>query len=630
MAGRINWRWPARCCPERWVSVAHLASSSCDTRHSRYAVRAWEGASAAEDREKHDVTSAFGKQNTSQIIRRTIFGEHKDEILSLSPAPRVPVCFRKYRANTWTGVSAYGRASKIMKATESKPTVASPELPSDAVVIRRRHFQLRGDSLFFLIAHRPFAVLNQAEQSLWNGLEEEATVGTLQARLGASAAESLRRLLDLEVAEVVLPAPLGKRRRVMVVEPHMDDAALSVGGVMLQRRAECEFLIVTMATRSVASSYRGLDREFFDIETVSGIRKAESEMVARMLWGRHIPLGLTDATLRYHPQNWTLDWFRRHEQAVWMCLEHAGGQDELEQWTSTLAKAIADLQPDEIWTPLGVGTHVDHQLTRHACLNILRNNPHLVEQCVWRFFQDVPYARNYPAHTAALVETLTGAGAALEEERVDITAVMPEKLHLLSVYASQWKLKVIQVRVEACAKAVGGSPDRYGELWYRVTAAPTQNTGMLATSAVRETVYRVAREVTPWLRRHKSAPVIGLLLAVPMGRWKEDLQFLLDCFPGARFELHSQAKFAAQAEMFVSPRVSVRWRGNRWAWIFGDALPTIIGRRLPLVIISGREREKQARWLARLGLFSDPVVAPTMSDFILALQCAVTDNERVS
>ena len=115
-------------------------------------------------------------------------------------------------------------------------------------------------------------------------------------------------------------------------------------------------------------------------------------------------------------------------------LKHSAGRGELELWTSTLAKAIDDLQPEEIWMPLGVGMHVDHQLTRHACLNILRANPKLVEQCVCRFFQDVPYAADYPKHTAALVETLRGAGAKLEEERVDITAVMPEKLHLLSIY----------------------------------------------------------------------------------------------------------------------------------------------------------------------------------------------------
>jgi hypothetical protein len=161
-----------------------------------------------------------------------------------------------------------------------------------------------------------------------------------------------------------------------------------------------------------------------------------------------------------------------------------------------------------------------------------------------------------------------------------------------------------------------------------VAAAPTADIDLLATSAVKDSVYRVARELAPWLRRNRSAPVIGLLLTVPVGRWAADMRFMLEYFPGAHFEAHMQAKFAAEAEMFRSDRVSIHVGGNRWHWVFGDALKTVIARRLPLVIISGRKMEKKGRWLARLGLISDPVVAPTMSDFILALQNSAEDDKR--
>jgi LmbE family N-acetylglucosaminyl deacetylase len=498
------------------------------------------------------------------------------------------------------------------------------------VVVRLPQFRLQGDSLYFLISKNPFAVLTPAEQNLWNAIEKEATVGELEARLGAPADEDILRLEALNVARVLTPVPPGKRRRVMVIEPHMDDAALSVGGLMLQRRAECEFLLVTVATQSVASSYRGRDRDFFDVQTISNLRKAESAIVARLVWGRHIPLGLVEATLRYYPQKWTLDWFQRHEQAIYAYLEHAaaaGGGSELELWTATIAKAIEDLQPEEIWMPLGIGVHVDHQLTRHACLNILRTNPKIVEQRVCRFFQDVPYAADVPNHTAALVETLRGAGARLEEERVDVANVKQEKMRLLDVYWSQWKTEVIWRRVENCSKALGGPPGSFSELWYRVTAAPTKELDMIDTSSMKESIYRVARDVAPWLRRNRNARKIGILLAMPMGRWADDLKYLLDYFPNAQFEVHMQSKFAGHAEMFASPRVEVRLGGDRWRWILGDALTTILGRRLPLVIVTGRQREKPGRWLARFGLFSDPVVAPTMSDFVQALQYAAKKSE---
>jgi hypothetical protein len=129
------------------------------------------------------------------------------------------------------------------------------------------------------------------------------------------------------------------------------------------------------------------------------------------------------------------------------------------------------------------------------------------------------------------------------------------------------------------------------------------------------------------LRRNRNARKIGILLAMPMGRWADDLKYLLDYFPNAQFEVHMQSKFAGHAEMFASPRVEVRLGGDRWRWILGDALTTILGRRLPLVIVTGRQREKPGRWLARFGLFSDPVVAPTMSDFVQALQYAAKKSE---
>src|SRR5665213_2388405 len=499
-------------------------------------------------------------------------------------------------------------------------TDAGSVLPGDATVVRRPHFRLQEDSLFFLISKRPFAALSAAEVSLWNALEQEATVAELGARLGPQAVEAISRLAALEVVEVLTAAPSSKRRRVMVIEPHMDDAALSIGGVMLQRRAECEFLLVTVATQSLASSYRGRDREIFDIQTVSNLRKAESEIVARMLWGRHIPLDLREATLRYNPQNWTLDWFQRHEQAVYAYLEHGAGEGELELWTSTIAKAIEDLDPEEIWMPLGIGVHVDHQLTRHACLNVLRANPKLVEQRVVRFFQDVPYAANFPHHTAIVLQALRGAGVKLEEERLDVTDVKQEKFHLLSVYLSQWKTEIIWKRVESCSKGVGGRAESFNELWYRVVAPPTRDIDMIDTSAMKEPIYRVVQDLAPWLRRNRDARKICILLGAPVGRWADDLRYLLDLFPNAHFEVHTQTKFAGHAEMFASPRVEVRLGGDRWRWILGDVLPSILGRRQPLVIITGREREKPGRWLARFGLFSDPIVAETMSDFIQALQ----------
>jgi hypothetical protein len=64
----------------------------------------------------------------------------------------------------------------------------------------------------------------------------------------------------------------------------------------------------------------------------------------------------------------------------------------------------------------------------------------LVKGREMKFFQDVPYAAMYPSHTAYLVAVLREAGASLEEDRVDMPDAIPHKLHLLSIFASQFKM----------------------------------------------------------------------------------------------------------------------------------------------------------------------------------------------
>jgi hypothetical protein len=89
-----------------------------------------------------------------------------------------------------------------------------------------------------------------------------------------------------------------------------------------------------------------------------------------------------------------------------------------------------------------------------------------------------------------------------------------------------------------------------------------------------------------------------------------------------------QTKFAAEAGRFTSPRISVLSGGNRLRWLLGDALTTVVGGRGPLVIIPGRQMERFGWLLARFGVLSDPLVAPTMSDLVSGLQYAAKYGEE--
>jgi LmbE family N-acetylglucosaminyl deacetylase len=491
---------------------------------------------------------------------------------------------------------------------------------ADAVPARLPHFQLRGGSLFFLLSRRPHATLDEEQQAVWNAIDGVACTGDLRTRFRASVDAILRRFVELRVCVLLTARFPPNRRRIVVFEPHMDDATFSVGGTMWLRRNECEFTLVTVTGVSNSTSYQGRNQEYFDIKTISGLRQAESALVARLLGGRHLTLNVVEASLRYCRSQWTLDWYERHRQSINAFREHCAGSLELEEWTAAIAEAIGNLDPHEMWMPLGVGLHTDHQLIRQAYLNILGRNPELAQACVIKLFQDVPYAAMFPNHTASLVKTLRDAGACLEEERVNISHAMSSKLDLLSLFGSQFKLAVLRPRVETCARCAGGQTGNYGELFFRLALPPSAKIEPLSCYAERDTVYRIVQKLAPWVHRNRRAAAISILSAKAFGRWGEDMRFLLDVFPEARFEVHLPKACLAETESLVSLRIVVTPIPNRWRNWLATASRALLRGAHPLVLLPGRGREGCAKIFNLFNFHCDSIVAPTMNDFVMALR----------
>lgn len=492
-------------------------------------------------------------------------------------------------------------------------------LHDDSVLLRRPHYTLRGEALHFLISRRPSRVLAPAERELWEALEAAPTVAQLRARFGRDVDTSVQRFLDLQLCEVVPGSFPAGRRRVVVIEPHMDDAVLSVGGRMWLDRNATEFVVLAIAGRSNFTSYYYLDRDFFDEEAVSALRRQESELAARLLGARFVPLGEREAPLRYYGGRWSLEWFRRHRKPIGTFIFHASGPADREAWTTAVQHALAGLGAQEIWLPLGVGMHTDHELTRHAVFAALERDPELLRRHVVRLYQDVPYANNYREHTEAIVRDLTAAGAVLEPEIVDIREAMPAKLRLSSIFGSQFKMEVLGPGIEGSARNAGLPDGAFGELLYRVVSLPSPAARALyAGKGVGAPPERVAR----WLRRHRETSRIRVISPSGMGRWAESMQFLLETFPRARFEVHLAADYAAETEAFTSPRIDVRAvAGRRLRWMLHLAR-VAASWPAPTLVLPGSFRRRFGQALGRLFALGDPLVANTMSDAIVALERA--------
>src|SRR5262249_50043954 len=142
---------------------------------------------------------------------------------------------------------------------------------------------------------------------------------------------------------------------------------------------------------------------------------------------------------------------------------HHSSSEELHIWTDAMRKVLQHERVHEVWFPLG-GPHTDHQLTRDACLALMREDPELFEGLETRFYQDVPYAGRSPEFTPTVVQALKKAGAVLSPEVVEISSVFREKLHLVSLYGSQFKIEVIGPEVEKNARMAaedGGLAERF-------------------------------------------------------------------------------------------------------------------------------------------------------------------------
>jgi LmbE family N-acetylglucosaminyl deacetylase len=491
------------------------------------------------------------------------------------------------------------------------------EIQHSDIVLRRPHYRMIGDELFFLISRRPSARLSVAESAVWKALDRAPSIKELRERFPEDADRALRRFAELGLCEIARTNFPNGRRRVLVFEPHGDDAALSVGGTMWLQRHECEFIVVTIGSRSNFTSYYFLDRDYFNVDEVSSLRNAEGALFARILGGKHRALGETEATLRYQSGNWSLDWYRRHRFSVSAFIDHHSGAGELQKWIKAIRAAVAEERADEVWFPLG-SQHTDHQLTRDAALTLLLDEPTLFRGCEIRFYQDVPYAVRSPAFTPTILDALKRAGAVLTPESVRIDSGFAEKRKLISLYGSQFKLEAIWPDVEANARMAdghGGLAERFWRLEKRPAALE------LSSLRVDEPIVRRAMEqLTHWALKHRDAKRIRLLLLVPAGRWTEDMEYLFQVFQNAHIDAYISSAAANEVAEFVSPRINVKQviAGTK-AWTF-LAIRLLLMRPTPTLFLAGEKRLREAQLLSALWPMSDSVVLPTMDNLVTALR----------
>ena len=486
------------------------------------------------------------------------------------------------------------------------------------IPLRRPHFQLRGGDLYFLISRRPCLKLSEKEVAVWNAIDGDTTVSTLRERF-PDADACLKKLHGSESIEFAESYDTdGGRRKILVIEPHMDDAVLSVGGLMWKIRGTCEFIVASVAGRSNFTSYQKIGRDYFDVDVVTDLRRRESELVMRLLGGGHMVLDGLDAPLRYHPENWTLEWFHKNRRAISAFQNHSATDEELETSTALIGKLLRQTDAREIWIPLGVGFSADHETTRNACLLALVRAALAGLHFDVRMYQDVPYAMEFPRHTGQMLTALESAGAKIERVIHDVSGEMPAKLRLISIFASQFKMSYMRPKVEKTARLVQMTGNRSCELLIKLENLPRALDSFELYSG-KEAVLALRRRIAKWHAKNRYARRITILCPMGIGRWRENMEILLRCFPSSNFELHLTDDSYDETERFQSPRITIKpVHGLAKGWIL-RLLKVFIWPPRPLVLFTGT-RFRHAIPLMRI-IFSrsNPLPATTMNHLLLAL-----------
>lgn len=172
--------------------------------------------------------------------------------------------------------------------------------------------------------------------------------------------------------------------------------------------------------------------------------------------------------------------------------------------------------------------------------------------------------------------------------------------------------------VEAARRA---SPSGTGcsELRFRVRTLPGP-VEPLAVYSARAAVEHLRPRLERWFRRHRAARRIRLLSPVPMGRWVEDMTYLMERFPRARFEVHVSRECADETSELTSPRLDVRVaEGTGRAWL-ARLLRVARSRPCPTIVLVGEDRPLVARAARLMCVFCDPLVASRADHLVRALR----------
>ncbi|HEY0604965.1 MAG TPA: PIG-L family deacetylase [Herpetosiphonaceae bacterium] len=209
------------------------------------------------------------------------------------------------------------------------------------------------------------------------------------------------------------------------IAPHLDDAVLSCGGrIVLQRAASQSVLVVTICagSPSAGAELSPFAQYLHDAWSLGddpiALRREEDRRALAALGCDALHLDLLDAPYRVAAYG--------ERDAVFGAV--AANDPLADALPPILAQLRAQQPQARFYVPLGVGSHVDHQLVCAAGIDLHNQGANVA------WYEDAPYAAKQPQ---AVAERLSMLPDRFVPETIAIDDVLHRKLAAIREYGSQ-------------------------------------------------------------------------------------------------------------------------------------------------------------------------------------------------
>ena len=232
-------------------------------------------------------------------------------------------------------------------------------------------------------------------------------------------------------------------RRILLLSPHADDVAYSIGGIVANLSLRADILLVRIFGRSgwaLASNLREAS-----VDVISAVREQEDRAYCER---RRI-----DYSILYCPDSFVMGYDEATELSV-----VPDDDPRTADVVTLIGDTVARLVPDVVVAPCGLGGHVDHRIVRTAA--------DALHQADIFYYEDIPYSaslRLYELDKELATQGLAPAGT------VDIELVVRNKCEDMWSYRSQTSALTVAEMLQHAGR-IGASTGRYAERVWRRTS----------------------------------------------------------------------------------------------------------------------------------------------------------------